>query len=240
MDPKSNQSVSFRSEDIAKTKAGEKTDYFVKRKKTLSSRAKDIMTRCSERYKVVKEQRHAKSITRRQYVAAWFRIYRGPILIIFLSVIAIAIILGIIIVITSQPKNTNVSISYSEEAAQEAISSASDDPDRTVTTCNEQINLAANNPEDQAKIYSSCANQLFARWEQEQKATILGYIHKADEVHPTVSTAQAIVAYEEFYGNIENAEYYRQIVQTRIDEDPSFQNNIGGGIWFNTGVFTEI
>lgn len=226
--------VFFQSSDISKTKSAKPSEYFVKIKDSPASRRKRAESRRAQRRAkcaALKARHHAKALSRHQYLIAWLRIYRGPIAIIFLSATAIVIILGIIIVITwPKPKEYQFP-SYSPEEFQDVLSEFVSSPDtpnapapaeELLELCAHQI-ATTSDPEDLSNVYLSCASQISLTYASLKADLILEYAYKAEELTPSLVTAQTIVEYEEAYGSPEKAQEYRDIVQERMRSftDPS-------------------
>ena len=170
---------------------------------------------------------------------------KNKIIIAILSVAAVGIIAAIIIVLitrSSSPASETTEITqvlpdlpypeqsadYSPEVAQEIIFNESTS-DKTfeefVAVCENQIALAPT-PEYRAEVYLSCAAQLATFYPELGSQLLLDYAYKAEAIAPSVSTANAIAAYEYSAGNQAVAEKYTKILEEREAADPVYQQTL--------------
>lgn len=261
----SSEEVIFQSSDISKTKSAKPSEYFIQIKDSPESRRKRNESRRAQRREArrakcqaLKARRQAKSLSRRTYFLAWLKIYRGPIAIIFLSVTAVAIIIGIIIAVTwPQAEECPSSPTYSSEHFQELIKQATEssegsddsensddsdaptntinDPEALINICNEQANIATS-PEDKAEVYLTCADQVSINFAEEKADLVLEYAYKAEEVAPSSITAQAIASYEELYGSPEKSLEYQDIVLERTNGPTDYSEEPGNSTEGDWGI----
>lgn len=162
------------------------------------------------------------------------------IIITTLSIAAIGIIAAIIIVLINQSKTSTAptdpsglsyptpSPDYSSESSQKLIfneSTSGKSFDEFVAICEEQIALAPT-PEDRANIYLVAAAQLATFYSEGHGQIILEYAHNAEEISPSIASANALVAYEYSYGDVAASEKYSEILKERSADDPDYQQEI--------------
>lgn len=225
MDPQSqlnNQPVGFHSSDIKNTKSNEKTNYFVQTKDSPNSRR---MKR-KARYQALKERHRQNALSRRQYLKEWFKIYRAPIAIIFLTVTTIAIILGIIIAVANQPRPSShaslvdINSNMSKEEITIALTQvfSEEGSDTGLAECERLLPTLSASADLQASIYLHCADQLSRFNNETYNDAIFRYAYAAEELVHSYETAKAISAYEILLGSSEKGTEYDRIASER---DPS-------------------
>lgn len=189
---------------------------------------------------------------------------KDKIIIAILSVAAIGIITAIIVVLvtrstqptsdtsqqpdSSQSDPVNVlpssdlpypeqSSDYSSTTAENTIineASNNENIEDFISTCNDQIALAPT-PEYRAEMYLTCAGQIDQNYSQDKTDLALAYAYRAEELAPSVLTAQAISTYESEKGNTEKALEYQNIALERMNT-PDFRSSMeklyesGGGV----------
>lgn len=238
MDPQSppdNQPISFRSSDIKNTKSKEKTNYFVQTKKNATYRR----AKRHEMYQALKEYHRQKSLSRRQYLKEWFKIYRAPIAIIFLVVTIIAIVLGIIIAIASQPSSSSSSIiEINSNMPEEELTSkltqvfSEEGSDTGLAECERLLPTLSASPDLQANIYLYCANQLFLASSESYHPQILRYAYSAEDLVHSYDTARAVADYEILFGSSKKGAEYDHLA---IERDPTRAQEDGVTEINNTG-----
>lgn len=150
------------------------------------------------------------------------------LLVIILSILAVAVITGIIIALVLRPSdNTDNTSSPDEQFSSETDQLLYDATkngsiEDVVNTCTERANLVSA-IEQKADVYLQCAYQLAISYGDKAASQILGYAHAAEDVSPSVSSARAISNYESRYGDSEIALQYNKIALERLESEPNYK-----------------
>ena len=216
-----NPPISFRSSDIKNTKSNQKTDYFIKTKDSPASRR----AKRRARYQALKARHRAEALSRRQYLKEWLKIYRAPIAIIFLAVTIVAILLGIIITISNQPRATYSSIvEINSGMPEEELTSnlatifTEEGADVGLSECERLLPTLSASSELQASVYTHCAEQLFYFDNESYYPYIFRYAYAAEDLLHSYDTARTISNYEILIGSPEKGTEYDHIA---IERDPA-------------------